>query len=184
MNYTKSILVGLCMFGLSIAAWSQNSTSPSLPGIPGYLDPRTGTFKAMPQVSDQGIAGNSAPVTQSTGNIVVNLNVTLYSDVPTSGVGYSCGVNVIVFDNVMFSEPFTESNQIAATPSGRTLICTVSAEYQWALANPSNDTVMISYTVSATGTNGVPTRTAVHSLANISVPPAGTTTTYNIYTRI
>ena len=51
---TRIMLIGICLCGLLATGWSQVSTSTVTPGIPGYLDPLTGSFKPMPVVPDVG----------------------------------------------------------------------------------------------------------------------------------
>jgi len=173
LNYTKSILVGLCLFGLSIASLGQNVNRPLVPGIPGYLDPRTGSFKPMPQVPT---SADEATVTPTTGTIVINLTVSLRQAFPGNEV-YSCGLTISTSDaSGLF---FYDTNQVTATNNGGTVKCTVKVPYSWDLTSPNTDFMTIEYSVNAVaGTSGLPIRTANHGLAVISVPANGTTMTY------
>jgi len=69
---TRSILVSLCLFGLLATGWSQYSMNTVTPGIPGFLDPQTGSFKPMPLVEGEGI--DLANSSQASGKIVLTLN--------------------------------------------------------------------------------------------------------------
>ena len=180
MNSTKTILVGLCLLGLSIAGWSQNVNRPAVPGIPGYLDPRTGTFKPMPLAP---ASEDETPVTPTTGKIVLTLTVTLVSTFPTNEV-YSCGLAANTFD-IATSLTFLDEFNVAATKSGSTLTCKITLPYSWALTSVSTDTMSIAYSVNAAApSSGLPLRLADHGIASIKIPPNGTTTTYTLSTEI
>ncbi len=135
----------------------------------------------MPQASANDDEG---PVTNpTTGKIVLNLTVTLDSTFPTNEV-YSCGLNAEGLD-VSTSLTFIDSYEIAVTKTSNTLNCKITLPYSWALASASSDTMLISYTVNAVApSSGLPTRLADHGIANIKVPPNGTTTTYTLATVI
>jgi hypothetical protein len=176
----KTILIAICLLGLSITGWSQNTNRPSAPGIPGYLDARTGMFRPMPQMAS---SEDEEPVTPTTGKIVLTLTVTLQSTFPTNEV-FSCGLSASGFD-VSSSLSFIDTIEVAGKRSGNTVTCAVTLPYSWALVSASSDTMGISYSVSAVaGTTGLPTRLAEHGIANIKVPPTGTTTTYTLSTVI
>jgi hypothetical protein len=180
VNRTKTILLGLCLFALSLTGWSQNVNRPPVPGIPGYLDARTGTFKPMPQaVANE----DEAPVNPTTGKVVLTLTVTLQSTFPTNEV-YSCGLTASTLD-ISSTLSFFDSFQVAGKKSGNTLTCAITLPYSWALVSAPSDTMSISYSVDASApTVGLPTRLAEHGIANIKVPPSGTTTTYTLSTVI
>ena len=92
---TRIVLIGLCLFGLLATGWSQISTSTVTPGIPGYLDPLTGSFKPMPVVPDVGTDVYTPSATA--GKIVLTLTTTLTTSFPTGEV-FSCGLNATVAD--------------------------------------------------------------------------------------
>jgi hypothetical protein len=182
LKNTRSILVGLCLFGLSITAWGQNVNFPAGSGIPGYLDPRTGTFRPVPLVTDSG-SEDAPPVTPTTGKIVLNLTVTLQTSFGT-GETYSCGLTASAFDTSS-GLSFVDSHQIAVTKTGSTLTCTITLPYSWALVSRGSDTMMVAYSVDAgNGTGALHIRLAEHGVANLIVPVSGTTTTYTLSTVI
>lgn len=180
MNFTKTVLFGLCLLGLSITGWSQSQNRTSVPGIPGYLDARTGTFRPMPQQIE---SPDEVPANPITGKFVLNLTVTLQSTFPSTEV-YSCGLSTEALD-VSTSLFFLDDAEVSAKKSGNTLTCAITLPYSWALTNAGQDMVTITYTVSASnGTAVLPTRLANHGVATIKVPPNGTTTTYTLATVI
>lgn len=180
MNSTKTILVGLCLLGLSIAGWSQNANRSSVPGIPGYLDPRTGTFKPMPLAPP---SEDETPVNPTTGKVVLTLTVTLTSTFPTNEV-YSCGLSAETID-ISTSLTFIDEFEVAATKSGSTLTCKITLPYSWTLTSAGSDTMDLAYSINAAApSSGLPLRIADHGIANIKVPPNGTTTTYTLSTEI
>jgi hypothetical protein len=180
LKYRKSILVGLCLFGLSIAAWSQNVNSSSVPGIPGYLDPRNGTFKPMPRVTDLGVAsGAPASLTVYNGFFGLSLVAYVYSALPGTET-YSCTLSATVYDTGT-QMSFTETATVAATKSGPHVSCSVTIPYYWKLSS-NTDVVSLSYQVNATnGAGGLPLRMADHSLPSITVPSPGGTTSFSDY---
>lgn len=95
MSNPRTILVGLCLIGLSITAWGQTLNQPSVFGTPGYLDPRTGTFRPIaPPATD---SEDVLPPAATTGKVVLHLTVTLQSTFPTTE-SYSCGLTATTFD--------------------------------------------------------------------------------------
>jgi hypothetical protein len=180
VNYTKTIVVGLFLVGLSIAGWGQTQGRPSASGIPGFLDPNTGTFKPIPAVSS---SENAPVVTPTKGRIVLSLVAGVRSALPSNEV-YTCGISVSTFDATS-TLAFEESAQIAATPSGLNEVCVITLPYSWDLTSPGSDTMSISYSVTAVGpTNGLPARQLNHGVANIPVPANGATTTFSLTTYI
>lgn len=181
MKYTNCILVGLCVLGLSIPALTQNLNRPSTAGIPGYLDPVTGTFKPMPQVTGTGAIPGTTP---TTGTFVVNLTIVLRQNYPSTET-YSCGASATTFDTAS-TLVFSDSNQVAATNTSGIVTCTVRVPYSWALTTPASDFVTVEYSIygtnGASGTNGLPIRLANHGVDYIQVPTNGTVTHYNLTT--
>ena len=134
----------------------------------------------MPPMAE---SDDEAPITPTTGKFVLNLTVTLQSTFPTTEV-FSCGLSASTFD-VASTLSFIEEEQVAAKKVGNTLTCAITLPYSWALTSPTSDTVGVAYSVNAVnGTAGLPSRLAEHGVANIKVPPNGTTTTYTLSTVI
>lgn len=174
--YTRSILIGLCLFGLLATGWSQNSTNTITPGIPGFLDPQTGSFKPMLPVEGSGI--DLANTSQTGGKIVLTLTATLTTSFPTTE-SFSCGLNATVAD-VASGLTFSDTIFVAAKRNGSTLSCAVTLPYGWDLASPTSDIMLVLYTINAiNGTTGFPERVAQHGVASIRSVPSGTTS----YTR-
>jgi hypothetical protein len=171
----KSVLIGLCLFGLLTTGWSQNSTNAVTPGIPGVLDPQTGFFKPMPLVPAVDIDPTAVPAT--VGKIVLTLSATLTTSFPATE-SFSCGMNATVSD-VTSGLLFFDTISIAATKVGSTLKCTVTLPYSWDLTNAALDTMEVSYTINAINGTGNPIRIAQHGVANVHGVPSGTTS----YTR-
>ena len=173
---TRSMFIGLCLFALLASGWSQDLTRTVTPGIPGFLDPQTGSFKPMPLVPDGYIDLTGTP--QTGGKIVLTLTATLTTSFPTSEV-FSCGLNATVAD-VISGLTFSDTIFVTATKSGNTLSCTVTLPYGWDLASPTQDVMLVLYTINATnGTGNNSTRVAQHGVASVRGVPSGTTS----YTR-
>jgi hypothetical protein len=172
----RSTLVGLCLFGLLATGWSQNSTSTVTRGIPGILDPQTGSFRPTPAATESD--ANVPPPTATAGKIVLTLTATLTTSFPTTEV-FSCGLNATVGD-VSTGLTFSDTIFVNATKTGSTLNCTVTLPYSWDLVAPTSDTMLVLYTINAVNGSGAnPTRVAQHGVASVHNVPTGTTS----YTR-
>ena len=80
MNRLCSLLyVCACLIGLNGALWGQSA--PTVSGIRGYLDPRTGIFHSLSQVTPQ----DEEPATTTfTGKFVFNFTITISSTISTT----------------------------------------------------------------------------------------------------
>jgi hypothetical protein len=172
---TRSVLIGLCLFGLLATGWSQNSTNTVTPGIPGFLDPQTGYFKPMPLGPGADI--DLANTSQTSGKLILTLTTTLTTSFPTSE-SFSCGLNATVSD-VTSGLTFSDTIFITATKTGNTLTCTVTLPYAWDLVSPTQDVMLVLYTINAINGTGLPQRVAQHGVASVRGVPSGTTS----YTR-
>lgn len=127
------------------------------------------------------------------GTVQVTLTIELFSAVPT-GDTVICSASLetveVIIGPPTSSEVFTETSSSPAVISGSTATCTVTIPYLWTLANPSGDTMAITYTAGIYPTGAtlsvqsLGVRTATHSLANIPVPPKGTVTDLAVTTRL
>jgi len=172
---TRSIFVCLCLFGLLVTGWSQHSTNTVTAGIPGFLDPQTGSFKPMPLVEGEGI--DLANTSQTSGKIVLTLTATLTTSFPTTAA-FSCGLNATAAD-VISGLTFSDTIFVTATKNGSTLSCTLTLPYAWDLASPTQDVMLVLYTINVASGTGNQLRVAQHGVASVHSVPSGTTS----YTR-
>jgi hypothetical protein len=169
---SKVIFVSLfCLVGLTPLVWSQSQGQPLANGaavrqnhgIPGYLDPQTGTFTTRLQ--------NAAPEVQlpNTTRVLfrmifpISINI---NDQPAGSTTF-CAVDISSND----ANGFFESASTAGNASG----CTLTILAQWDLATPGSDTIFASFDISSSGT-GV-SRSTSHHLASIPMPNNGQTVT-------
>jgi hypothetical protein len=186
MSIAKSILVCVCLVGLTQPVWSQkpNESAKPAPGILGYLDPKTGAFRPLVQnpPEEEEIEPAIAP---TTGTFVFNFTITIASK-NLGGDTVLCSADATTFDTTGLSA--TESASVKATVSGSAAKCTVTIPYSWPLKTPASDSVTLSYSVEAvntsTTTGGQPTRSSFQSLPTIKVPASGATTTETIASTI
>jgi hypothetical protein len=183
MKIRTSLLICVCLATLTQAMWSQNQKTDhsTTPGILGFLDPKTGAFRPVPQNQD---VDEAAPaVTRTTGKFVFNFNITIRSTNLGSDT-IACYATVNVADNVTGSYTvFLDEASVSATVTGSTAKCTVSIPYSWPLVTPTSDSVSMSWYINANGpasTGGQPSRISQESLPSIKVPLNGATTTNNI----
>ena len=157
-------------------AWSQN-TPPPVHRIPGYFDPRTGTFRPVaPRSSEETEAAPA--IAPTAGKFVLNATITILSSIPTSETIY-CEFGVTAFGDS--GADFIDSSASApATRSGSTAKCTVALPYSWPLLTPETDMIDLTFVISTCAACGQPTRFYDQGLPSIKVPPNGTTTTRSV----
>ncbi len=173
-------LVSATIIGLShLSAFAEPIMKPNLNvgtgvGVPGFLDPSTGTFKPVQRpVFDLGLATPTF-----TGKFVFSFSITILSSIPaTDQIG--CFAFASTFDANSTRSIF-ESAAVQAKRAGSTATCTVTIPYSWALSSASTDTVFRSYEIFVPTTGGLPSRGSQQSLASVRVPANGSTTTVTI----
>lgn len=114
-----------------------------------------------------------------TGQFKATISITIKSSIPTS-TPIQCTLSASVYGygtgNNPVTDLFDQNATVPATRSGSSATCQLIIPYRWKLVN-SNDTVTLSYSISATNANGVG-RYSDASLASIPVPPSGSVTIY------
>ena len=91
MRITK--LLSICMSCLIVApaVWGQEAKTPAKPGILGYLDPNTGTFRPASPAADESL--DAAALTPIGATITVTLTITVKT---TSLTNITCTADVFV----------------------------------------------------------------------------------------
>jgi hypothetical protein len=183
MRISKLIFVCVCLVGLTQLVWSQNQhltggLGRQAHGIPGYLDPRTGTFTTRAQSA--GVPPDASEELVPTLTSIYARYVFTFSfknDQPTSATT-SCTVDISTSDS---SGLFYDESASALAASNRTS-CTVTILFLWYLASPTTDQVFVQYhiasfqSVTVGGTATVQDfRAADHSIAPLAVPANGQT---------
>ena len=176
-----TLLAGVCFFGLAPPVLGQTTTGADNSGIPGILDPKTGSFKPLPQA-----APNSEEIlaasTTVTGKLVFSFTITV-SSLGLTADTVVCSAEASLDDSPATGGIFIVESASVGAKEASTVSCTVTIPYSWTLATMSTDRVSLSYTISVggtTATTAVPNRTSSHGLGSISVPANGTTTTHVI----
>ncbi len=185
MRAVKILSICVCFIVFTQAMWGQKANEAARPGIPGYLDPRTGAFR--PTVPTEESPDLSTATVATTGSFVVNFTINVKSVLPSTDT-IACLVDIVVSDATTTASPrfFNESAAVAATGTGATRLCKVTIPYSWALTTASTDMVSIDYTITAPGlfistTNALPFRlSSLTPLAVIKVPASGATTTETV----
>lgn len=178
MNRLCSLLcVCACLMGFNTTLWGQSA--PTVNGIRGYLDPRTGIFHPLAQMAPQ----DEEPSTSTfAGKFVFNFTITISSTISTS-VKIACAANATLEDTATLNL-ILESAEVTATRSGSTATCTVDIPYSWKLGSAPTDKVTLTYQivapVEATGSSVLPSRLSEQTVGVISVPANGSTTTETI----
>jgi hypothetical protein len=156
--------------------WGQAASNAAKPGILGYLDPHTGSFRPLVHAADD--TAEPTAITTFTGTVNVTITVTLKTTAITNVV---CTIGVSVEDAITTGAPriISESDSVTATGTGTTRTCTLSIPYSWGLSTQSSDMMNTTYTVggSASTTGTLPSRGSTLSpLDSRKVPSSGTTT--------
>ncbi len=180
MRISKLIFVCICLIGITQLVWSQNQhvgAAKQSHGIPGYLDPQTGTFTTKAQPSE---TAEEPPTTFTTilARLVFNFTIAP-NDQPTTATT-SCTVTLTTTDSSGLV--YDESATAIATNNGTA--CKVTVLFSWSLASPTQDQIFVDYhiasfqSITVGGTASVQEfRGADHSIPSISVPMNGQTVT-------
>lgn len=173
---SKALLWSI-IFGLSWAISASAGNQAGAPTTIGYLDPHTGTL--LPLVSTTESPDSAAASTQITGELKIAGTVTIVSPSITSTTPISCTATAIVTTDA--NGPITEEASSTASRSGSTATCTVLIPYEWLLATPTTDKVILSISVAA---ESGAIRIHTHQVATFTVPGVGTTTSFSFVTRL
>jgi hypothetical protein len=182
MRPAKILSITVCFVALTQSVWAQKAKS----SVPGYVDPRTGTYRLL--LPTEEMVDLAAATAATTGTFTTSFTITVKSTLPTTD-NLACTVDIQVVDGASATNPlgriFTEGDSVAATGTGATRTCTVSIPYSWTLTTAATDMVQLSYTVNAPGTvtatNQLPNRiTSLRPFAAIKVPANGATTTQTV----
>ena len=180
MRISKLIFVCICLIGITQLVWSQNQhvgAAKQSHGIPGYLDPQTGTFTTKAQPSE---TAEEPPTTFTTilARLIFNFTISP-NDQPTTATT-SCTVSLSTTDSSGLV--YEESATAIATDNGTA--CKVPVLFSWSLASPTQDQIFVDYhiasfqSISVGGTPSVQEfRGADHTIPSISVPLNGQTVT-------
>ncbi len=174
------LLVCICFVGLAQPLLGQTATGSDMPGIPGFLDPRTGAFKPMPQAGPD-MEDILAASTTVSGKFVFNFTITVSSTGLTNDT-VVCFAGATLVDAPTTSPIFILEQAAVSAKEAATVSCTVTIPYSWTLSTMSTDKVSLAYTINVfgtTGTTAVP-RSSSHGLGIINVPANGVTTTETI----
>jgi hypothetical protein len=175
--------IAALMLGMALPSVCQQSTSVE---IPGYLNPKTGTFR--PRLTPAATPAATPKYTTYTGTLEFEFTITVDSKIP-SGQEVDCEATASLVDiptEGSNENVITEGATAIASVSGTTATCTVKIPYSWSLANAAEDEVSLSYQLAivpasiTNETDATPVRRSTQDLAPITVPKTGTTTTKDI----
>jgi hypothetical protein len=180
---TLSLLVA-CFLGINLSLWGQNA--PTVPGIRGYMDPKTGIFHSIPDPpTNAQISEADSRVTTFTGKFVFNFTITVNSTIAsTSQIG--CFASISTNDATNLNNVADAAAVAVTRGSGTTVKCTVTIPYSWKLGNSAADMVHLSYSIGSPLELGIatpaayPNREGAQSIGTIKVPLNGATTTETI----
>jgi hypothetical protein len=175
----------VCLATLALPLAGQQAKTA--PGIPGYLDPQTGSFKPAPAAL-HAVEDNAAAVVYKHGTLVFNFTITVASTLPASSTIYCTGT-AETYNYTTNAGMIMETATVTATRNNGTASCKVTIPYSWneALAG---STVNLSYAINALTSTGTGTvifatgsgaaRSSSQSIGSIPLPAVGATTTETI----
>ena len=176
MKISKLWLICISCFLTALAVNGQSGSAQTASGIPGYLNPRTRSFRPLPQAADNAV--EPPALTTFTGTIKLTITITVKS---TGITNVRCAAIVDAEDNPLLGlRSFSELDFVAATGTGATRTCTLSVPYSWGLATQSSDTMRTSYEVgnNLLLTTAPPDRNSILiPLDSRKIPANGTITT-------
>jgi hypothetical protein len=185
MRMSKAIFVCVCLVGLTQLVWSQNKDIGAFQqkGIPGYLNPRTGTFTTRTQGSAVTPGGDG----QFPGTAIFfreQANITIQNfDQPTNALAV-CHVDIS--SSTEFG--WFDSADVSATSTANGWTCNVPVLTLWTLVTPNTDklTLCVSVDILQVFTLGsvsqaVSARTSSQPCLSLS-QPANAQTVVNTFT--
>jgi hypothetical protein len=140
MRMSKAIFVCVCLVGLTQPLWSQNKIlgAPQEKGIPGYLDPRTGTFTTRIQHSGASAEVKPDVVSSTTVLFREQFNITITNDDQSSSAIASCGASIDTEDSLGFYE---DDATIVATKTSSGWTCDIPVLVSWTLSSAGSDQI-------------------------------------------
>jgi len=184
---SKMIFVCVCLVGLTQLGWSQGFVQAK--GIPGFLNPKTGTFTTRTQGNGPLQNPDAMPdtLTEYAGTWTVKIAMTVSSTIP-SGAAVFCSADL----SLVGTDNYYESAVAQASVSKGSGSCTLTMPYAWFLANEPSDSIYVHYSVNIIQGFTVGPATAAESIretdstlyGSFSVPANGKLTTTNIVARI
>lgn len=184
MKILKAVCICICLVGLTQLVWSQDKkvASTHQKGIPGFLDPQTGEFKARLQSPTESLGALSPTTPPSTGTLGIVLTVTIKSaNVPSNAV-IACTLNASTFDDTgdIFKSYSDTATGFVLRGSGSTVNCAATIPYSWPLGTPTSDTVSLDWeaTIVEAGSVGsvqetFPARTSAQTIGTFPIPTNG-----------
>jgi hypothetical protein len=170
-------LTAVFLFGYlgltSVALGQKPKQAHPTPGILGYFDPQTGTFKPLIEPED---LANPAVIAPTTGKFVFDLTIKIASAGLTTAT-VSCGATVIIGGTTPSDGYEEDVTGVASTGSGASRSCSVTIPYSWLLSSPATDAISIVYYVIAINDTTFAERDSSHTVGTIKVPATGATTT-------
>ena len=151
MSTLKRILYCVCLVALTQLAWSQSGNwgvKAHQPGVPGYMNPKTGVFTARAQTSPRPSPDTTYNIWKGEYQITFSITVKTTTQ---SGDLVLCSAYVSTDDYDTSTDAtgtggWDEDAFSTVTPTG-TASCVVTIPYEWVLIYPTTDTVYISYEI-------------------------------------
>jgi hypothetical protein len=178
MKMPQAFLVCACLLGATQLAWGQTA-KPSVPQIPGYLDPTTGKFTT--QVASNATVQPQAALSGTSVFFREDFQVSIANfDQPTNSQ-VVCSVTMLSTSDS--NGVFEELYSVPGTQTGSGWYCEVPVLTLWTLKTPATDTISASVAVTIYSQYSPTTtpevyRQSTQSLGTLSVP-ANTQTIVN-----
>jgi hypothetical protein len=178
---TTSLMLAAGLLASGAPALANTVAAPAPHLVPGFYDPKTGTFK--PYVNPgAGTLNPSATAVTRDGSIVVEFTIDVKSGIPANAPIYvevdfgTSEVSSTTY-NAYVSDDETATVEASRT-SASTARATVTIPYSWPhLLTPTKDQIAITYVISAGTLNATTGRTSSQLIGVLNGVPANGATT-------
>jgi len=145
---TSSLLLAAALVATAIPALATTVAPGGERLVPGFYDPKTGTFKP---VATPNVNPNAATVTRA-GTFVANLTFSIKSDIPTTAPIYvELDANTFDGESLGFAGYYDDNaTKLATRASATGAHVSITLPYSWGqLLTPTKDAVTLTYYVYA-----------------------------------
>ncbi len=182
-SFSSIILTGALLAVAAPAAADSVAPPTGTHLVPGYYDPKTGTFKPIVHHNPSELSPNAT--TNVGGKFIINFTIGVASAAVTTSTPIYCSVDISTDDADNYIDE--DATVTATRKSATAATCTVTIPFAWYhLTTPKTDAVSISYTLSAgtynasAGSFGFDRSSSQTIVVLPSIPANGSTTTESL----
>jgi hypothetical protein len=169
-HYSLIAIAGASLIAMSAATFV-SAQAPSGPGVFGFFDAASGSFRpvTLQQMPSSTTSVEPRAQVSRAGKIRFRLNITVLSGSPATELPFCQGS----FSHQGVLHSYSESQNVQGTRVGNNADCIIPVSYSWPAANNANS-VSLSFFVS------LPGRSHSESLPSIPLPANGAITVISV----